>query len=114
MPKNKVKTTHAERRAIRRAAAEAVGRGECPKKVAQRFGRGLAWVLTSARECGVRVPSDRVPQRFVVLAAVLRGETDIEIARKLNVTRQNVSALRRAAAKAGIPINQKRSRAKTA
>lgn len=93
--------------------AEAISDGELLKEVAQKFAVGCTTVREACLEWGVYPPrySASLPTSgFAILYHLLQGEKQIDIAKRLHITRQRVNNIAIEARKAGfvIPGNKRK------
>ena len=93
-------------KARRAEAAAAVAAGESPKDVAARYDRVLDWVHRSCWEAGVpyRTGNSVGLSTYRIIAALLRGERQVDIARQFGMSRQRVGQVREHCLAAGIPL----------
>ena len=101
--------THPERRARRAAIAADVARGDDVSEVAQRHGVGVPTVRNACLEAHVSkcpLPSTKVRAvtSFQILAALLRGGRQVDVAADFGVSRQRVEQIERMATEAGIDV----------
>jgi hypothetical protein len=115
-----VPLTHEQRRLRNETISQAMGhadlssRRKLAAKLAETHDVSLSHVHAVCRKNGIEIPArpappvtvfpDRVPVILQVVAGLLHGEQASRIAGRLNVTRQYVSQVRKAAAKVGIPV----------
>lgn len=102
---------HAARLLRRDAALAALRGGETPADVARTYGLSPAYLRALAVEYGIELPrvrsrprSDMGSSTLRVVADLLRGTPQSDVARAHNVSRQYVSELTRRARDSGIPI----------
>lgn len=100
---------HAARLLRRDAALAALRGGEAPADVARTYGLSPAYLRALAVEYGIELPrsrprSDMGSSTLRVVADLLRGTPQSDVARAHNVSRQYVCELARRARDAGIPI----------
>lgn len=96
--------THEERRSRRREIAE-FSKTHTDYQTAAEFGVCRDTVVAARRAFGIRKDSECVvnaPSTYQILACLLRGESQSDIARSLVVSRQRVNQIKQGAKAAGI------------
>lgn len=107
--------SHPERKSRRAQIAAAVKREKLTAaEASERFGVSIHTVWSACREHDV-IPEmfqNRMPSAYCILARLLKGESQADIARDLGISRQAVNQVKQRAIEAGIEIPRKRKQTK--